>query len=502
MYTMQIYSDAGTACQTVPVQEGQRISDVLQQHVPSFALPCAGNHTCGKCRVKIDGAVSPVSDCEYTLLSRDDLANGIRLACACTATGDVTVTLHEETDAKIIAWYDTPEYAHTESGYGFAVDIGTTTVAIQLIERATGRILAERLSENAQRSYGADVISRIEACKTAGLDTLSDRIRTQIDALAQECMAETGITDIAESVVTGNSTMLHLFEGLDPASLAVMPFDVQSYFGCYSKHLLCGAPVYLPRCVGAYVGADITCAIVAADLTNTNAQLLVDIGTNGEMALARDGRLLCCATAAGPAFEGAGLSSGMPAAAGAIHAVQLCDDSVSYETIANEPACGVCGSGILDALSVMLDKEIIDDSGYLETEEEDFWNIGDSGVAITQRDVRQIQLAKSAICAGLLTLLEHEGLETPDIARFIVAGGFGNTMNHDSAAKIGLFPAGLREKTAFIGNAALGGAVMLLTNRDIRSASEQLAQQAVELSLSQSAQFMDYYVDCMSFEEF
>lgn len=496
---------AGAQQRTVPAQDGQLVSDLLQQYIPSFALPCAGNHTCGKCRVHIAGEVEPAGESEARQLGAQALAEGIRLACACRIRGDAVVTLHEAGASKIVAWYELPDFERTERGCGFAVDIGTTTVAVQLIDRATGAVLAERLAENAQRGYGADVISRIEACKTVGLDVLSDRIAAQIEAMAQECLRESGVTQVEESVVTGNSTMLHLYEGLDPASLAVVPFDVQSYFGCNSRRTLAGAPVYLPRCVGAYVGADIICAILAADLTNGGIQLLTDIGTNGEMALAGNGKLLCCATAAGPAFEGAGLSSGMPAAPGAIRAVAETDGGVAYETVGDQPACGICGSGILDALSVMLHREIIDDSGYLENEdgdEDDVWEISDSGVNITQRDVRQIQLAKSAICAGLITLLEHEGLSAAEVSRFVIAGGFGNTINQDSAAEIGLFPAALRSRTSFIGNGALGGASMLLSNRGLRAQTEQLAQRAEELSLSTSAEFMDYYVDCMAFAQF
>ena len=159
---------------------------------------------------------------------------------------------------------------------------------------------------------------------------------------------------------------------------------------------------------------------------------------------------------------------------------------------------GICGSGILDALAVMLEDETIDDSGFLD----DDYEIGDSGVQITQRDVRQIQLAKSAICAGLITLLEEEGVPAEQVDRFAIAGGFGSSMNVDSACAIGLFPAALREKTDFIGNGALGGASMLLMNHSLREASEKLAQEANEISLSASPAFMDYYVDCMSFMEF
>ena len=491
---------------TIPAEKGRLVSSILQQHLPSFALPCAGNHTCGKCMVKVSGKLSSLSPAEEKLLSAADIAKGIRLACACRLEGDATIVLQEKTESKIIAWYRIPAFSHTESGFGFAVDIGTTTVALQLIERSSGKILAERLAENVQRSYGADVISRIDSCKTAGLETLSDAIASQIEEMAAGCLQDCGLSaaDISESVVTGNSTMLHLYEGLDPASLAVVPFDVVSYFGSYSRRTLAGAPVYLPRCIGAYVGADIICAILAADLHKGGIQLLADIGTNGEMALVKGGRLLCCSTAAGPAFEGAGISQGMPAAASAISKVSITDDIISYETIQNAAPAGICGSGILDALAVMLETEEMDDSGYLEPADEDMedWPVGDSKVYITQKDIRQIQLAKSAICGGVLTLLDQEGISADDVSRFVVAGGFGNTMNHASAAKIGLFPADLQDKTDFIGNGALGGAAMLLMNKSLRSYTEEMAKSAEELSLSTCAEFMDYYIDCMAFDEF
>ena len=422
-----------------------------------------------------------MDESERRLLSGEDQANGIRLACFCRVCGDVSVRLNDAGASKIIAWNKTAAFEHTETGFGIAVDIGTTTVAMQLFERASGRVLAERLAENRQRGYGADVISRIEACKTSDLDTLSDLIADQLEEMAAACLAEAGLDTIDEAVVTGNSTMLHLYEGLDPASLAVVPFDVQSYFGCMSRRTLAGAPVYLPRCIGAYVGADIICAILASGMVHKGGvELLADIGTNGEMALLHNGKLLCCSTAAGPAFEGAGLSQGMPAAPGAIRAVQQTDGAITYKTVQDKPAIGVCGSGYLD---------------------EDY-EIDGSGVTIIQKDVRQIQLAKSAICAGVITLLEEEGVDAADVARFCIAGGFGSSMDYTSACAIGLFPAALRDKTEFIGNGALGGAAMLLMNRSLREYSESLAENATELSLSASAAFMDYYVDCMSFMEF
>lgn len=496
MFQMTILHGVQTI--SVPIRPEETLGSVLHRYIPAFAMPCAGNHTCGKCRVQVSGPVSPMTEAEQQLLG--DCVDGIRLACFCRAQGDVTVTLEDAGEARILAWYHTPPVATDCDGYGFAVDIGTTTVAMQLIRRSDGRVVAERLEENAQRGFGADVISRIESCRDGGLAVLSSRIAEQLERMADQCLTESGVSQVEESVVTGNSTMLHIYEGLDPASLAVAPFVVQSYFGCTGRRMLAGKPVYLPRCIGAYVGADITCALMAAGCDTRTTQLLADIGTNGEVALLRNGVLTCCATAAGPAFEGAGLSRGMSAGAGAICSVAVNGDSVCYETVGKAAAVGVCGSGILDAMAVMLHTGAIDDTGYLE--EDDEWPVGDSGITVTQRDIRQIQLAKAAVCGGILTLLEHQGLTADHVGRFLVAGGFGSSMNLDSAAAIGLFPAALREKADFIGNGALGGAVMLLCNHMAREISAKMAAEAAELSLSADPAFMDHYIDCMSFDTF
>ena len=479
--------------------EGALLSSVLQAELPTFALPCAGNHTCGKCRVQVSGAALPPDAQELSLLSEKDRQAGVRLACSCRIAGDLTVTVQTGGKSKILAWNKTPAFARTETGYGLAVDIGTTTVAMQLFDRATGTVLAEQLAENRQRSHGADVISRIEACKTAGLDTLSRLIRDELEQMARACLDEAGLSAVDEAVVTGNSTMLYLYEGIDPSALAIVPFTMSTFFGGMSRHTLAGAPVYLPRCIGAYVGADIVCSILASDMVHQpGVQLLADIGTNGEMALMRDGSLSCCATAAGPAFEGAGLSCGMPAAAGAIRAVRREGDKICYQTVQDAPPVGICGSGILDALAVLLEDETLEDTGYLDED----YTVDGTEVTITQRDVRQIQLAKSAICAGLITLLEEQDLPADAVDRFVIAGGFGSSMNMDSACAIGLFPAALRDKADFIGNGALGGAAMLLMNRSLRAQSERMAAEATELSLSASQTFMDAYVDCMSFMAF
>lgn len=493
----QITIQSGGEPYRVPAQNGQTLGEVLRKNIPAFSMPCGGNHTCGKCRVLVRGCVSAPTQAEMQLLTESERASGIRLACGCRIEGDAAVSLLAEGASKIVSWYDVPEIERTEAGFGFAADIGTTTVALQLIDRESGTVLSERLAENTQRGYGADVISRIQACQELGTAALSERIAAQLERMAAECLLEAGVRQVSESVVTGNTTMLHIYEGLDPFPLSAAPFTVPSYFGCMSSRTLAGAPVYLPRCMGAYVGADILCAVLAGGLWDGGVQLLTDIGTNGEMVLVRDGKLLCCSTAAGPAFEGAGIGCGMPAVTGAIRTVEQRGGKVSYGTVGGAPATGICGSGILDALAVMLEMGVLDDTGHMEQD----WQIGSSELTIRQTDVRQIQLAKSAVCAGLLALMDASGTAASEVRRFVIAGGFGNTMDLGSAKKIALIPSSLLERAVFIGNGSLAGAHMLLVNCAAREKGERLAKEAVELSLSADRNFMGHYIDRMSFTE-
>ena len=473
---------------------GQTIESLLQRFVPEFAFPCGGNHTCGKCLVTVTGAVSPVTEEEQALLPENAPQNA-RLACICRIMGDAAVELPSGRAAAVLSRYRLPDFLPDKKGYGFAVDIGTTTVVVQLIRRRDARVMAERMAPNVQRAFGADVISRIEACRNLGVEELSCRIVRQIEEMAAQCLRESGIAEITESVVTGNTTMLHIFEGLDPCPLAVAPFTVQSRFGQYSRRKLCGAPVYLPRCVGAYVGADIVCAACAADMKSGKTHLLADIGTNGEIMLLHEGRLTCCATAAGPAFEGAGLSCGMPAASGAIRSVYSADGRICFDTVDGEAAIGICGSGILDALAVLLHRGIMEESGYME----DTFTFPGCDVRITREDVRQLQLAKAAVCAGICTLLEENGLSSSEVEVFSLAGGFGGSIAPASAVSVGLVPGGVKDKIDFLGNAALGGAVLLLCASERRRDAFRLAEEAQELSLSVSGLFMERYIDCMSF---
>ena len=486
MFTVQIKTESDTYQKEYdsPVLVSRALADAGI----SVPMPCGGRGTCGKCRVRVSGTVTPAAPEELEHLTKQERTEGIRLACRSYATGDCTIYFSTDrgqiqgvTEGSAARFTTDPGQA----GYGAAVDIGTTTVAAYLYSLSDGVCKKAICRENVQTAYGADVIARIEYASRGGLAELSEKIREQISDIIKTEFA----LPIQKLVITGNTTMLHLLAGIDPQSLAVAPFTPVSLFGKWRDN------VYLPRCVSAYVGADITCAILASGMCRDNAALLVDIGTNGEMALWHEERLLCCSTAAGPAFEGALISQGMSALPGAISRVWTEAGTLRYETVAGAAPVGICGSGLVDVAACMLELGAMDETGYLE---EDF-PIGDSGVKITAQDVRQLQLAKSAIRAGLETLLAESGLSTEQIEHFYVAGGFGKFINLENAAKIGLIPPSLTGKASALGNAAGAGASMILLSADALAESERIAQMAEVAELSNSPVFMEKYMEYMMF---
>ncbi len=471
--------------------------------------PCGGHGRCGKCRVTVQGRVSPAGPQETALLDPEALSSGLRLACLAAVEGDCTVVLDANRAVQAISGDGTmpvftPEPIFTN--YGAAVDIGTTTLAARLYDRS-GALLAQAAAPNPQRVYGADVISRIEKSLAGEREALARCIRDGVDALLRQMETQAGVDAGAVDtvVLTGNTTMLYLLTGRDVDCLSHAPFIADELFGRFAEPgelklaAAPGAKLYLPRCMSAFVGADITSALVASQIcTRSESALLADIGTNGELALWNNGRLLCCSTAAGPVFEGATISQGMQASPGAIDRVTWEDGKICCHTIGNAPAVGICGSGIIDAAAVFCREEIIDETGAF-TDEEDEYPLTPE-VALTQKDIRMLQLAKSAICAGMLTLLETEGIDAEGPGRLIIAGGFGSFLNLHSAACMGLYPSALEDRACAIGNAALVGASMMLLRGEFQQQGTALAEMSETVDLSSNPIFMDNYVECMSFE--
>jgi uncharacterized 2Fe-2S/4Fe-4S cluster protein (DUF4445 family) len=481
----------------------------LSALLPGMELPCGGQGRCLKCRVRVTGEVSEPTAREKALLTPAELAAGIRYACMAYALGEVTVTpLEAPAQGDVILTEGIRRAVSPDpwgQSHGLAIDIGTTTVAAYLHRLSDGALLATAARRNPQAAFGADVTTRLDRAMAGEDAALAKVIQNCIAELLLETCAQANLPPEAVdcAVLTGNTSMLYLLTARPPASIALFPFDADCLFGQFMPPETVGLPAgvktYLPRCISAYVGADITTALLAAgyDQPMEAPRLLLDIGTNGEMALAVGERLLCCATAAGPAFEGAGIASGMPARDGAIHRVWVENGAPACAVLGDMPARGLCGSGLLDLIATLLDLGILDETGRLDG---DAYTLPGTAITLTQADVRAVQLAKAAIAAGVDALLHAAGLAPADVSALDIAGGFGSRLNPRSAARIGLIPAALADKAHILGNAAGAGAGLLLQSRALLHQSEALPARATVIPLASDPYFMDQFVERMGFE--
>ena len=459
------------------------LSELLQGIPEAPDLVCGGAGVCGKCRVIARGALRPVP------------ADGECLACQTVAEGDAEVFL-KNTQGGICAISesgyrpDAKLMPSFEGKYGVAVDIGTTTVALQLFDLETGEALGSRSVQNPQCAVAADVIGRIQASLDGKGKVQKTLIEDCIRSLTESACLSAGIStdDVSTFVIAGNTTMLYLLTERSPETLARAPFKADCLFDIKDGN------VYYPPCMDAFVGADITCAVLASEMTERDeTSLLIDLGTNGEMALWHDGKLICTSTAAGPAFEGGGISCGSAAVAGAVETVRVEDGELRVSTIGGAKAQSICGSGLIDAVAAFLELEYIDETGAAD---EDTMPVADD-VSLTQKDIRQVQLAKGAIAAGAQTLLKHAGVTLSDVKRLYIAGGFGQHLPIDSAVKIGLIP---ELPTTVLGNASLSGAALMLLNRDWLEKGRRIAGNAVCHNLSSDPFFSDAFIENMMFE--
>ena len=487
-----------------------RLADALSAGGHFLPMPCRGRHTCGKCGIYVAGAVEPPDPVEAALLARShqpDLPGfEWRLACLARISGEVSIVASSISGVVVadadfgLVTYDGP----APNSLGCAVDIGTTTVTVLLFRLGDRERLADVSQLNHQVVHGSDVLSRIDAATHVGVGALQTLILDEVDAMITQALQQVGAApgDITRLTITGNTTMLHLLTGLPVATLGVSPFTPVTLFGEVRPATdlfpqLVSAELYLPPGVSTYVGPDIVCGLLASGIGGgAQPELLVDIGTNGEMALASDGQIWCCSTAAGPAFEGAEISAGMPALPGAIDDVWTENGGLAYSTIRGKRATGICGTGLIGAADACLDLGIIDETGAMDSPSV---VLGESGVSLTQADVRKLQLAKAAIAAGIDTMLAEAGLAAADVGRLHLAGGFGSYLQPRPAAGIGLIPLDLVDKADPAGNTALSGAILLTLSAGARRVAADRAQAATEVGLATHPVFMDRYIEDMAF---
>jgi len=456
--------------------------------------PCGGRGVCKKCAVEVSGAISEPNDAE--------IKAGVRLSCQVVLLGDAEVVLP---DKKIMEQIETSggsaltASAPMAGRIGASVDIGTTTMALRLYDLSTGECIGDSAMLNPQTSIAADVMGRIGAALNGSLETLQNQVLSAIsDLTAQACEKAGKPEDEVDAlVITGNTTMLYLLTSRSPEVLSHAPFEADCLFG--ETETILGRACCLPPCMNAFVGADITCALLESGQCERDNEvtLLCDIGTNGEIALWKKGELFVTSTAAGPAFEGAGISCGCSSVRGAIDRVWAEDGKLHIHTIGEAEAVGVCGSGLIDAIAAALDLELVDETGAMDDDEIELA----PGVALQPKDVRAVQLAKAAIAAGIETLLETANVAPGEVSALYIAGGFGNHLDVNSAARIGLIPEALADRVKAIGNASLAGASRLLLDVSAMQKAQEIAAKSRHVNLGGNPKFNEHYIDQMLFPE-
>ena len=473
------------------VNDQTPLIDVLHEFGVEF--PCGGKGTCGKCRVKLIQGEIETTEIHRNKLDRLGLAPEVRLACMSRCSG--SITLEVEQYEHIILADETEFEFHPEIGYGIAVDLGTTTLVAQLVDLTNAQILAVETLLNPQVKFGADLISRIQAGLDGHAGEMMLLIRKSIGGMIRKMVTETGVAPI-KVVLVGNTVMQQIFRGEDLTPLSCYPFqtDKLGWKHFTAEELEWELPVecsilFYPS-IGSFVGSDILAGIAATGLhKKQHYTALIDLGTNGEIVVGNAERIIGASTAAGPAFEGANLSMGMRAVTGAISSVKLHMDQMVSSVIGNCEPRGICGSGLIDAVAVLLQLNRIGLYGEISSGEEVIQI--DGAICLTQKDIYEFLLAKSAISAGISLLARELAIDPAEIAEIYIAGGFGNYINLEH-----LLATGMVETTADrirkMGNTALIGAKMFLFGEGELAA--QILTKTKHVNLEGFPDFQEIYI--------
>lgn len=462
-------------------------------------FPCGGGGTCRGCRVRvIEGALAIGRETERAF-TVDELAAGWRLACQARVEGPLTLEVAQW--ASPVLGDNSRLVVEPTTGTGIAIDLGTTTLVVQLLDLASGKVLAVRTALNPQAAHGADVMSRISFALDGGAQVLSGVIR---NTLGEMIARLPGRESVRAVMIVGNTVMHHLFCGIDVEPLAHFPFlpsteDQQDFAPeDLGWTLPPEARVHFLPCLGGLVGSDVLAGVVATGMAESGRLCaLIDLGTNGEIVVGNAERMLCTSTAAGPAFEGGRIRMGMRASAGAIARVAVNQGQLQCLVLGDEAARGICGSGLVDAAAAGLQIGAIAGNGRLTGGAKVFPL--HNGVSVTQADIRELQLAKAAIAAGLRILTRHWGADLDALETVYLAGAFGNYLNVVSARSIGLLEVD-PEHVEPVGNTALRGVKMhLLTASQRDSRISGIRARTEHLSLAADPRFEEIFVDSLAF---
>ena len=460
---------------------GQTLADRL--FAAGVEFPCGGESACGGCKVCVVEGEVPVTATMRDALGENELRDGWRLACCASASGRVVVEAEQWSLRVLSDVASVP--IEPRSGQGAAIDLGTTTLVVQVVDLASGEVLRVETGLNPQARYGADVMTRLQY-DLGRPGELGRLIRATLGRML-------GGEPLCEVLVAGNTAMHHLFCGLDVRPLTHAPFVSPTLGGYRFASSALGWPgsaEFLP-CLGGFVGSDLLCGIVATRLDEqTQPRALFDIGTNGEVVVGSAQGIVCASTAAGPAFEGGRIGVGMRAGTGAIDSVHVRGGGLECHVIGGGAARGVCGSGLVDAAACGVELGLIRANGRLTSADKRLPLAG--GIALVQSDIRELQLAKGAMAAGL-RMLAGGGVE-----KLHLAGAFGNYIRQGSARAIGLLPEDLPVEP--VGNSALRGARALLLAPSSRQARlQKIAGLARHVELASDPDFQYLFAGMMAF---
>jgi len=500
---------------TLAVPAGIRLDEATVQAGFDLRTHCGGAGTCGKCQLIIKG--QKILACQTVVESDLD----VTVPDSSLRTEEQNVAIQTTSNSAVCRLPAAVSQGYGSKDFGIAVDIGTTTLAAELHD-FSGTLPVQTVSRaNPQRTFGDDVIARIQKVmeQPESLQAMQQHIVGAINEMTDELTEKVGITpqEISTMVVAGNTVMQCILFGIDPSSLGASPFRSPvsefparraSDIGVKISGMVEALPIF-----GGFVGGDIVAGVLVLPQLQSSVapRFLLDIGTNGEIVLAHRGQLFTAATAAGPAFEGAKIEYGTLAVPGAIEHVAIdriggVSGKIIISTIGNKPAVGICGSGLLDAVAVLLDQGIILPTGRFADKRSSYELVSSSAsgigeaIVLAQRDIRELQLAAGAIRAGITLLLQENDVLPEQIETFYVAGGFGQSIQFSSARRIGLLPALPAERFQFCGNTSLAGARAVLLNPDNVQVVHRIVQQSCHCELAMHPQFQRVFAESMQWE--